>query len=85
MGPLAGSRSLTLRRQVCVKTLTAAVPRPVLYRHSRLYSQTAKDGAEDSSKHDTILSLWRQCRFFSEKQNILITSEVVSNIHRPSQ
>ncbi|ETR98735.1 putative aspartate--tRNA ligase [Trichoderma reesei RUT C-30] len=60
MGPLAGSRSLTLRRQVCVKTLTAAVPRPVLYRHSRLYSQTAKDGAEDSSKHDTILSLWRQ-------------------------
>ncbi|KAL6813327.1 tRNA synthetases class II domain-containing protein [Trichoderma sp. SZMC 28013] len=60
MGPLVGSRSLTLRRHVCINAFAAAIPRQVIYRNSRLYSQVAKDEAESSSKRTNLLDLWHK-------------------------
>jgi aspartyl-tRNA synthetase len=64
MGPLVGSRGLTLRRHVCFNAFAAAIPRQVIYRNSRLYSQVVKDEAESSSKRASVLDLWQKCKPF---------------------
>ncbi|KAH8121503.1 aspartyl-tRNA synthetase [Trichoderma asperellum] len=60
MGPLVGSRSLALRRCVCTNSFASSVPRQVIYRNSRFYSQTAKDEAGSSTQRATLLDLWNK-------------------------
>ncbi|KAL7790055.1 tRNA synthetases class II domain-containing protein [Trichoderma ceciliae] len=61
MRPLVGSRSLaSLRHCVWINAFSATIPRQVIDRNSRLYTQAAKHEAESSSKRASLLDLWHK-------------------------